>query len=147
MKISIDTNIFLNVKNKEQPFYSSSKSILQAIDNQENDIQAIISIIIITELTVGYYLNNELLEKNEFLSRLYANKKFTIVEYDLQISDKAAEIRSKIGLKLPDCIIIASALIGSSEILITNDSGFDKAKGLIKIYSSEAFFDKYLSVK
>ncbi|MCJ7650686.1 MAG: PIN domain-containing protein [Candidatus Lokiarchaeota archaeon] len=144
MKITIDTNVFLNVKNKDKPFYPFSKSIISAIDDQETKFYGIISIIVITELSVGYYINNEILEKNEFLSGLYSNKKYKIIEYTLKIADKAAEIRSKIKLKLPDCIILASALIQNSEILITNDSGFDKAKELVNIYTSEEFFKEFL---
>ena len=76
MKLALDTNIFLNVKNKEEPFYNFSKSILAAIDDQDTEYQAIVSIIVITELSIGYYINKEILEKNQFLSGLYSNKKY-----------------------------------------------------------------------
>ena len=103
-----------------------------------------ISIITLTELSVGYYKNKEIIEKGEFISGLYSNKKYKICNLNLNIADKAAEIRSKINLKLPDCIIIATALIESAELLITNDSGFEKAKPFIKVYNSQEFFEKYL---
>ncbi|MHA1107249.1 MAG: type II toxin-antitoxin system VapC family toxin [Promethearchaeota archaeon] len=144
MKITLDTNIFLNVKNKEKPIYPFSKSIISAIDDQETKLYGIVSIIVITELLVGYYINNEVLEKNEFISGLYSNKKYKLIDYTLNIADKAAEIRSKYKLKLPDCIILSSALIENSEILITNDSGFDKAEELVNIYSSQKFFKEFL---
>jgi predicted nucleic acid-binding protein len=145
MKITLDTNIFLNVKNKEEPFYPFSKSILAEVDNQESEYLAIISIIVITELSIGYYANNEILEKNEFLSGLYSNKKYKILDFDRNLADKSAELRSKIKLKLPDCIILASALMENSEVIITNDSGFDKVKKFIKILNSKEFFEEYLS--
>ena len=144
MKLALDTNIFLNVKNKEAPFYDFSKSILAAIDNQDTKYQAIVSIIVITELSIGYYTNNEILEKNQFLSGLYSNKKYKILDYNRDLADKSAELRSKISLKLPDCIILASALSANAEMIITNDSGFDKAKELIKVYTSKEFSEEYL---
>ena len=144
MNISLDTNIFLNVKNKEEPFFSFSDSILKAIDEENNDIYATISIITITELNVGYYTNKETIEKDEFISGLYSNKKYKISNLNLNIADKAAEIRSQINLKLPDCIIIATALIENAELLITNDTRFDKAKEFLNVYNSQEFFERYL---
>ncbi len=148
MNITLDTNIFLNVKNKEEPFYSYSNSLLEEIDNENSELNAVISIISLTELSVGYYKNKEINEKNEFISGLYSNKKYNIKDLNINIADKAAEIRSQINLKLPDCIIIATALIGNSEALITNDAEFkNKAESLIKVYNSQGFYDKYLKKK
>jgi len=148
MNITLDTNIFLNVKNKEEPFYSYSNSLLEEIDNENSELNAVISIISLTELSVGYYKNKEINEKNEFISGLYSNKKYNIKDLNINIADKAAEIRSQINLKLPDCIIIATALIENSEILITNDSEFkNKVESFIKIYNSQEFFDEYLKSK
>ena len=147
MIITLDTNIFLNVKNKEEPFYRFSKSILEAIEDGNKDIEALVSVITITELCVGYYKNNELIEKDEFISGLSSNKNYKILKYDLNIAEKTAEIRSKINLKLPDCVIIATALVEDSNILITNDSGFDKAKSVITVYNSQDFVEKYLKDK
>ena len=145
MNITLDTNIFLNVKNKEEPFYSYSNSLLEEIDNENSELNAVISIISLTELSVGYYKNKEINEKNEFISGLYSNKKYNIKDLNINIADKAAEIRSQINLKLPDCIIIATSLIGNSEALITNDAEFkNKAETLIKVYNSQGFYDKYL---
>ena len=148
MNITLDTNIFLNVKNKEEPFYSYSNSILEEIDNENSELNAIISIITLTELSVGYYKNKEIMDKEEFISGLYSNKKYKIRDLNINITDKAAEIRSQINLKIPDCIIIATALKENSEVLITNDSEFEKkAKSLIKIQNSQDFFNEYLKNK
>lgn len=145
LKVALDTNIFLNVKNKEEPFYFYSKTILEAVDRGE--IEAIVSIVTIAELCVGYYKNNEIKEKEEFVAGLYANKNYKIVNLDLILADKCAEIKSKTNLKLPDCIIIASSMIEKVLILITNDSKFDKAKDFIQIMLPESFYQKYLKTE
>jgi len=80
----------------------------------------------------------------EFISGLYANKKYKILDLNLNIADKAGELRSEINLKLPDCVIIATGLVEGSEVLVTNDSGFDKAKSIIQIYNSQEFVENYL---
>ena len=140
MNITLDRNIFLNVKNKEEPFYSYSNSILEEIDNENSELNAIISIITLTELSVGYYKNKEIMDKEEFISGLYSNKKYKIRDLNINIADKAAEIRSQINLKIPDCIIIATALKENSEVLITNDSEFGKKS---EIFDKDTKFSRF----
>jgi len=145
LKVSLDANVFLNVKNKEEPFFNFSKSILEKIDDENDDeLKAVVSIITITELSVGYYKNNEIKEKDEFISGLYSNKKYKICDLGLNISDKAAELRAEINLKLPDGLIIATALVEGCDVLITNDSKFEKIETPIDIYNSQKFYEKYL---
>jgi len=144
LKVSLDTNIFLNVKNKERPFYNYSKIILEAIDTENKDIKGILSIISITELLVGYYMNDEMMEKNEFLSGLFSSKNYKICDLDLNIAEKAAVLRSKVNLRLPDCLIIATAQSEGVNCLITNDKDFQKAEKFIDIFTSQDFCEKYL---
>jgi predicted nucleic acid-binding protein len=134
MKVLLDTNIFLNIKNKEKSYYSYSKEILNAIENANFDLHAVISIISITELCVGYYKNNEIIEKDEFISGLLSNKNYKICEFDLNHADKVAELRSKLNLKLPDCLIVATALLEEVNSLISNDEVFKKAKIILKSF-------------
>ncbi|MHA1146898.1 MAG: type II toxin-antitoxin system VapC family toxin [Promethearchaeota archaeon] len=145
MKIGLDTNIFLNVKNKEKEFYEYSNQILNAVDNHE--LEAVISIITIAELSVGYYKSNELGEKDEFISGLYSNQQYNIINLDLKVADKSAEIRNKTRLKLPDAMITASAVLEQCTCLITNDGRFNNAKKYLSIYSSKEFCENFLGEK
>ena len=145
MKIGLDTNIFLNVKNKEKEFYEYSNQILNAVDNHE--LEAVISIITIAELTVGYYKSNELREKDEFISGLYSNQQYNIINLDLKVADKSAEIRNKTRLKLPDAMITASAILEQCNCLITNDGRFDNAKTFLSVYTSKEFCANFLGEK
>lgn len=142
MKIGLDTNIFLNVKNKEEPFYQYSEAILNAIDN--GDLEAIVSVITIAELCVGYYNADEIIDKDEFISGLYSNQYYDIIDMNLKVADKSGEIKNKSNLKLPDCIITASILLEGASCLITNDGRFEKAKFYIPIHTSKEFYEKYL---
>lgn len=142
MKITLDTNIFLNVKNKEEPFYEYSKTILNKID--EGNIKAIVSIVTIAELSIGYYKTNELKDKDEFFAGLYSNKNYKIINLDLKLADKSGEIKYKTNLKLPDCIIIASSTLERASCLITNDLEFEKAKSLTDILTAKEFCENYI---
>lgn len=142
LKVTLDTNIFLNVKNKEEPFYKYSKTVLEAID--ESDIEAIVSTVTIAELFVGYYKANELKDKDDFIAGLYSNKNYKIIDLDLKVADKSGEIKCKTNLKLPDCIITASSILEQAFCLITNDAEFEKAKNLTNILTSKKFCEEYI---
>ena len=60
--ISLDTNIFLNVKNKEEPFFEDSLMVLDLID--ENKVMCVLSTIVLAEMCAGYY-ENKIEEINE----------------------------------------------------------------------------------
>jgi len=51
MEFAIDTNVFLNVKNKEEPFYDYSKNILDSVDDGRN--KAFVSTVVVAEMCSG----------------------------------------------------------------------------------------------
>ena len=143
MKITIDTNIFINVKEEEDPFFEYSSKILDAIE--DGQLIGVISIITIAELCVGYYNINKPKEKDEYLSKLYSQDNYTIVNLDRRLADQSAKIRSETNLRLPDSIIVAASLHEKVSFLISNDGKFNRVENLIKISTSEEFCKNYLS--
>ena len=104
MKVCLDTNIFISVKNKETDS-SYCELILDAID--ENQIQAAISTIVLAEVLVGFYQNKEIHEAEQFLN--HAISKYQIIPVNVEISNKAALLRGTQQIKLPDALISATA--------------------------------------
>ena len=145
MKITIDTNIFINVKEEEEPFFEYSSKILDAIE--EGHLKGVISIITIAELCVGYYNVNKPNEKDEYISNLYSQDNYIIVNLDRVLADQSAKIQSETNLRLPDCIIVATSLHEKVSVLISNDGKFKRANDLIKVCTSEEFCQNYLSSK
>lgn len=143
MKITIDTNIFINVKEEEEPFFKYSSKILDAIE--DGQLKGVISIITIAELCVGYYNINKPKEKDEYVSKLYSQDNYIIVNLDRELADQSAKIRSETNLRLPDSIIVAASLREKVSFLISNDGKFTRVKNLIKICTSEDFCKNYLS--
>jgi len=145
MKITIDTNIFINVKEEEVPFFEYSSKLLNAIE--DGQLKAVVSIITIAELCVGYYNINKLKEKDEYLSYIYSQDNYTIVNLDRVLADQSAKIRCETNLRLPDSIIVATSLQEKAFRLISNDGKFDRAEEFVTICTSEEFYKKYLSSK
>jgi predicted nucleic acid-binding protein len=138
MEIVIDANVFLNVKNKEEPFYSYSEQVLNSVDEGRN--KALLSTVVVAEICCGYYLTGETKDKDDFILHVSSSQNFSIIDLNTLIADQAAYGRSKTGMKLPDAIIAATAMIEKADRIITNDKdSFKKAAKLAKIQTSKEF--------
>lgn len=138
MKICLDTNIFISIKNKEGDAMFC-EIILDAID--EKSITAAVSTIVIAEVLVGFYKNNEIKEADRFLST--AMLKYEIMPVNIEISKKAAEIRGSSKIKLPDALIIASVVISRAEIFVTKNISLEK-RNEFQILDPKNFVENYL---
>ncbi len=141
MDFVIDTNVFLNVKNREEPYYASSRNLLDSIDDGHN--KALISTIVLAEICAGYYLTREIREKEEFLLHILSSQNYRVVDVSVRIADEPALIRSETGLKLPDAIVVATGTIGKAQYVVTNDiDSFKKASKFIKVLTPEKFISE-----
>jgi predicted nucleic acid-binding protein len=138
LNVSVDTNIFVGVLNKES-LSASSKEILDRIDS--GSLSCVVSTVVIAEMCAGYHLAGETKEKDDFLTHLQGSQNYDIIELSVGIADQAGRIKAATGLKLPDAIIVASAVKGDSECLITNDESLKKAEKFIRVVTSKEFVD------
>jgi len=140
MKACLDTNVFISVKNQEPDAFSCER-ILDAID--DNNIQGVISTIVLTEVLVGFYQNNEIQEADRFLNHAILN--YEIIPPNVEISKNAAIIRGTMQIKLPDALISATATFAKADFLITNDIPLTK-KIKYQILTPQQFMQTYLQV-
>ncbi len=137
MRVSLDTNVFLSVKNKEDG-YEYCEKIINFIEDKQ--IDGILSTIVLIEVLVGFYQNSENDEANRFLSSAMLN--YDIIPVNLDIAQKAAQIRAQHNIKLPDAIISASVINSKSEFFITNNKTLLKKLNIKKITPKD-FVKKY----
>jgi len=133
--VVLDTNVFLNVKNREEPYYESSKQVLDAVD--EGRIRAVISAVSIAELCAGYYSARDERGKQELIVHLLSSKGFSVVNLDVKLADVSGRIRAETGLRLPDTIIVASGLERGAECIVTHDEEFRKGKRYLETVTSQ----------
>lgn len=139
MKVCLDTNVFITVKNKEEDFESCIK-IINAIE--EKHIEGSVSTIVLAEVLVGFYIKNEKNEANRFLSSAILN--FDVVPVNIDITQMAAQIRAQYGIKLPDAIITASSINSNSDYFITYDKTILK-KLELQILSPKEFVNNHMN--
>ncbi|MEM1577022.1 MAG: PIN domain-containing protein [Archaeoglobaceae archaeon] len=65
LRVCLDTNVFIEVKNREEG-YEYCERILDAID--DGLIEAFVSPIVISEVLVGFYRNKEEFEAKNFMN-------------------------------------------------------------------------------
>ena len=135
LKVAVDTNIFLNVKNREEPYYGPSKAILDNID--ESALKAILSTVVVAEMCYVYHAAGELKEKDDFLTHVLTSPNYTPVEISVDVADEAGRIRAVTGLRLPDALIVASGLSEKADYLVTYNDTLRKAKNLIKTVTAK----------
>ena len=131
----LDTNIFLNVKNREETYFESSRRVLDAVD--DGKLHAVVSVISIAELCSGYYLARDERGKQELIMHLLSSKGYIITDLDLRLADTAGRIRAETGLRLPDAIIVASGLARGASYVVTHDEEFKKADRYLKAATSQ----------
>ena len=124
IRVCIDTNVFLNVLNRERKFYSDSKRVLNAVD--QGKLIAVIPTLVIAEILTGFYTDNKDDKSDQFLSTIIANKNIEVVQLSIEIAALAEVIWSRTGLKFPDSMILATSIHEKANYLVTNDGNFSE---------------------
>ena len=124
-RVIIDTNIFLNVINREEPLYGPSKELLDLVDAGE--VSAVVSVITVAELSTGFYLMGDDRGRREFLLHVMSSENYKVAPVDVGVADSAGRIRAETGLCLPDSIIVSSGLREGVDLIVTHDEGFKVA--------------------
>jgi len=137
--VSLDTNVFVGVVNKE-PLSDYSKKILDRVD--AGSLSCVVSTVVIAEMCAGYHVDGQTKEKDDFLTHLEASQSYDIVELSVSVADQAGRVKAETGLRLPDAIVVASAVKGGADCLISNDESLKKATKFIKVLTSKEFVDE-----
>ncbi len=135
IRICIDTNVFLNVINKEGTFYANSSKILYAL--ARGKLEAVVPTLVIAEILTGYYASKKDSEANEFLSVSLTNEHLRISPLSVEIAAISSKIRANTGLRLPDAVVLGTALQDKADFLVTNDEHFPKVFGNLKVLGSK----------
>ena len=124
----IDANIAIYSVEKIEPYRSLLFPFWQAAQHQQ--FQVISSDLTILETFVKPFKECDAVLEATFRELLTASKEVRLVPITRAILEKAALLRATIGLKPPDAIHAATALIEECAVFITNDMAFERVAGL-----------------
>ncbi len=123
-KVAIDSNCFIYLI-EGSPYTNKLIQIFQKIESKS--IVGITSILTLTEILTGPYKNNDYKLVEEYRNTLLHFPNLLFREMDFNIADKTAQCRAQYGLKTPDAIQLATAILEEADVFITNDMDFKKA--------------------
>lgn len=134
-RVLIDTNIFVNVLNKEKGLFESSKQLIENV--QEGLLIGFTSVICISEILSGFYDEAVPQIAEKVLQNIQSIQNLSILDYNLDIAVDAARIRGVKKLKLPDAVIVSQAKqVGAT--LISRDKALLK-QNIVKCLLPENF--------
>ena len=133
MKITLDTNVLIYFFEGIEPQASKVEKILQAIMKGRDE--GVISTITIAEVLTGFYLaadKAKATKAKQLLNDLTLSG-FKIIPVTFEIADLAANLRAKRGGKLPDALIIATAINQQANVVYSQDRDMQRFNEDIKI--------------
>ncbi len=127
-KVFLDTAPLIYYIEGSTNFFSIVDVFFQGLKSR--NIPAIVSPITLAEcLVMPVKLNQAQIQKN-FIDFLTNNREIEMVCIDSEIAVKASELRSIYGLKLPDALQIATAILSQCDAFLTNDAGLKRVTEL-----------------
>lgn len=121
--VAIDTNIFIYYFQAHSEFGPKVKRWFEKI--KRGEVKAVTSIISKAELLSYKRPQGEIISLKE---QFESTPNLTVYDIDDAVAEKTAELRRKYGLRLPDSIQLATAIIAKSNAFITNDENLKKCK-------------------
>ncbi len=126
--IYFDTNVFIYSVERIEPFSSILKPAWEAAARGDIEIVA-------SELVVVETLVQPMRDEDETLAGVYRDillgaNEVRLIPVDIGVLERAASLRARTGLKTPDAIHAATALITGVSEFLTNDVDFRRVEGL-----------------
>ena len=137
MKIALDTNILIYFLEGTEPYASKVENLLNSFMKREN--RGMTSTINIAEVLTGFYVagDEKRANKTKRLLRDLTRNGFEIVPVTFKIADLAASIRAKRGGKLPNALIVATAIDQAANFIYSQDENLQRFNEDIKVSKLE----------
>lgn len=133
--VYIDANIVIYSVEKIDPYWTILQSLWQAAQQRQFSVMS--SELVLLETLVKPFKESDILLENSFRQFLLASYEVQLIPITLPILERAAHLRAMIGLKPPDAIHAATALLLGSALFITNDPSFKRVPALSVVILNE----------
>lgn len=125
---------------EEHPTYIAKMDVV--VTTVENtSIEAVSSVITLTEvLNQPIKVGNTKLEQ-DYRNILVNSGSYRLVPVNVQIAEMAADLRARYGLRTPDALHVASAIVSGCDSFLTNDLGIKRVTELRVLVLDELELD------
>ncbi len=133
MKIALDTNCLIYFLEGIESEAGKVEKILNAFMKGQDE--GVISTVTVAEVLTGFYMTGDAAKAakaKKLLNGLTLNS-FKIVSVTFEIADSAANLQAKRGGRLPDALIVATALNQTADQVYSQDKDLQRYNKDIKI--------------
>ncbi len=99
-----------------------SESVISRCDDLDDPLQAITSVITVTEVMVRPFQLGQHELARAYERRLTGQRGLTVIPVDTDIAARAAELRARYRFPVPDAVQLATAIETGCQLFVTNDS-------------------------
>jgi len=117
--IGLDTVVFIYFLEHHEVHYPAARLLLERIE--AGRLTAVVSALVFSELAVPAFRAGDAPRAQAVTDLLTAFPGLSIIPVTPEISVHAARLRADHGLRTPDAIHIATALLAEADALVTND--------------------------
>ncbi len=135
--IALDTSVFIYHLEKRAPFEAIVSKLLSSIES--GDSFGVFASIGVLELLVRPKKLGQASLVREYKELIATFPHLFLINLDEAIIEKSAELRAHYGIKTPDAIHIATAIVSGANFFVTNDRRLKKVKEMkIKLLSESS---------
>lgn len=88
------------------------------------------SVITLTEVLTHPRRNGKVVLEKEYRDLLLHSRNFDLIPIDIEVADKASELRCRYNIRTPDALQISAILSAGCEAFLTNDKELKRVKEL-----------------
>jgi predicted nucleic acid-binding protein len=126
--VALDTMVFIYAFEEHPIYLPFLRSFFQAVEGGK--IEATTSTITVTECLVQPYREKDLALAARYMLLFRNFPHLSVLPVTDEIAERAAFLRAHHGLKTPDALQLATALISASHVFLTNDDRIPEIQGI-----------------
>ena len=133
--VYVDANAIIYRVEAIQPYLAAAAPLWDALDAGTQTV--VTSELSLLEVLVKPILVGDVLLQTLFQGTLYGTPGFHCIPITRHTLEEGARLRATTGLKTPDAIHAATALIAGCSLFVTNDPDFRRVSGLPVVVLSD----------
>jgi predicted nucleic acid-binding protein len=115
--VALDTAVFIYHFEKNERYFDLASEIFSRLD-QDESFEAVTSIVTLLEVCVKPLREGRKDLADRYAEKLLHDEKLTTWVIDESVAREAAGLRAKYGVRTPDAIQLATALVGGPRCLL-----------------------------